>query len=146
MKAAVGVTSLHLAVNKGANIQQNFGFYNAKFNLCCLHLQLGYERVVQILVGNRADVNAQGKDKETPLHMAVGNGKNCLNFFRKGHKFSNYVLFSKGFEKIVKMLIENKADVNAKYKDGMTSLHLTAENGTNYKLLSESSSNSIEHN
>lgn len=34
----------------------------------------GHEKVVKILIENQADVNAMGKDRETPLHIAVGNG------------------------------------------------------------------------
>lgn len=57
----------------------------------------GYEKIVEFLISNGADVNYKGKDGKTPLMLAAGTS----------------------FE-TTKILIENGADVNAKAEDGMT--------------------------
>lgn len=61
--------------------------------------------MVELLIQNGADVNAQGADGETPLHVAIG-AEN---------------------EKIAEVLIKNGADLNAKDRSGRTPLHLATE-------------------
>jgi ankyrin repeat protein len=56
--------------------------------------------IVRVLIANEADVNAQNKDKETPLILASS--------------YSDVLL--------VKLLLEHGADVNAKSKYGITPL------------------------
>lgn len=48
--------------------------------ICSLFLSLGYENVVEILIQNGADINAEEIDKWTPLHLAVqiGNSYNMI--------------------------------------------------------------------
>ena len=63
----------------------------------------GHEDVAQLLLTNKAEVNASTHDGETTLHWAV---------------------MSLNAKHLVKLLIAAGADVNAKNKDGMTPLHL----------------------
>lgn len=37
--------------------------------------RLGYTHIVDLLLKNGADVNAENKDKGTPLHWAASNGE-----------------------------------------------------------------------
>lgn len=50
----------------------------------------GQERIVQILLENGADANAPGKDGETPLHIAIGNGSSNIHYLG----FENFNLLS----------------------------------------------------
>jgi ankyrin repeat protein len=62
---------------------------------------------VELLLANRADVNARDTDGDTPLHLAVNlNDKD-----------------------LVKLLLANKADVNARGNIGWTPLHRAAYDG-----------------
>jgi ankyrin repeat protein len=61
----------------------------------------GRRDVVQLLLANKADVNARDKDGYTPLHWAAD----------RGHK------------DLVKLLLVNRADINARLMDGETPLH-----------------------
>lgn len=100
----------------------------------------GHEKVVKILIENQAEVNAMGKDRETPLHIAVGNGNSSNSQIYRSKPWNSvvrflglknrWISFFLGFEGIVKMLIENGANVDMKFREGLSSLHLTAENGT----------------
>lgn len=49
------------------------------FPVCCS----GHENVVKILVENGANANAVGKDGESPLHVAVTNGKYFYIFIKQ---------------------------------------------------------------
>ena len=75
-------------------------------NLTPLHEAaiFGQENVAEVLLANRADVNAKDIGGDTPLHMAA--------------------LY--GFEKVAEVLLANKADVNAKDVNGNTPLHMAA--------------------
>jgi ankyrin repeat protein len=74
-----------------------------------LHLaaQEGHKDMAELLLANKADVNAKAADGWTPLHLATQNG----------HK------------DVAELLLANKADVNAKATDGSTPLHLAAAAG-----------------
>lgn len=88
---------------------------------------------MKLLVENKADVNANGKDGETALHVAVGNGIfhfKILHIIFVRYKLSVICfIVHKGFEQIVQLLIRNEANTNLKCKGGLSPLHLTAENG-----------------
>ena len=64
----------------------------------------GHEDVVELLLANKADVNAKNNDGQTSLELAA----------------------SLGYADIVKTLLANNADVNTKDNDGQTPLHLAA--------------------
>ena len=69
--------------------------------------QAGHKEVAELLLANRADVNAKDNRGMTPLHWAA----------QAGHK------------EVAELLLANKADVNAKTKVGWTPLHWAAERG-----------------
>ena len=67
----------------------------------------GHEAVVQVLVDNGADVEAEGLEGETALHQAAYYGP----------------------EAMVRLLVENGADVTATSDGGETALHQAAMDG-----------------
>ncbi len=75
--------------------------------------QYGHKDVAELLLANKADVNAKDNYGQTPLHYAA----------QYGHK------------DVAELLLANKADVNAKAKKGVTPLHLAAQQG--YRELAE---------
>ena len=65
--------------------------------------------VVELLLANKAEVNATGNDGDAPLHYAAGKGHND----------------------VVELLLANKAEVNAQDKLGFTPLHYAVLRGHN---------------
>ena len=114
----------------------------------------GYRDVVELLLANKADVNAKDKVGATPLHEAVGANLYPLALERRknvtelvvanknvaelllGNKAKvnardndgltplHYAVVFPGHKDMVELLLANKADVNAKAKNGWTPLHL----------------------
>ncbi len=71
-------------------------------------IQAGNYSLVQDLLNNSADVNAQDRDNFTPLHLAALNG----------------------YTAIAQLLIDKRADIKAQtIREKATPLHCTAENG-----------------
>lgn len=62
---------------------------------------LGHKDVAELLLANKAEVNAKDKHGATPLHWAA----------------------SEGHKEVVEMLLAHDAEVNAKTNDGWTALH-----------------------
>ena len=113
-----------------------------------LHLasSLGHMKVIRMLVEHGADVTAQTKNGDTPLHLAMtsprqleeGNVEVARMLIERGagvaaqnkngetpiHLASQY-----GQVQAVRILIERGADVAAQNKDGLTPLHLASRNG-----------------
>jgi ankyrin repeat protein len=67
----------------------------------------GHKDVVQLLLANKADVDAKANNSRTPLHMAAANG----------HK------------DVVELLLANFADVSAKDSEGMSPVDLATKGG-----------------
>jgi hypothetical protein len=67
-----------------------------------LHLaaEYGHKDVAELLLANKADVNARNRDGDTPLHIAVG----C------------------GYKDTVRLLLTDGADIDAKDNNGRTAL------------------------
>ena len=75
--------------------------------LCTVAASKGHKDVAELLLANKAEVNAKDNDGATPLHWAAHNG----------HK------------DVAELLLANKAEVNAKDNDGETPLHWAAAKG-----------------
>src|SRR5260370_10422126 len=69
--------------------------------------QKGHKDVAELLLANKADVNAKSIGGETPLHVAALNGQ----------------------KELAELLLANKADVNSRTIDEQTPLHFAAFNG-----------------
>ncbi|XP_062512477.1 serine/threonine-protein phosphatase 6 regulatory ankyrin repeat subunit B-like [Corticium candelabrum] len=113
-----------LITNESVNVEDRHG--NRALHIAVKNVNI---RTVQLLVDCGADVNAWGKDEQTPLHTAADGEEDCpelcsillehdakINTRNKHGNLPLHLLLSKG------------ADVNAWDKDGQTPLH-TAANG-----------------
>ena len=108
---------IHEAVRRGdvgrvkALIKDNPGVVFSKDDTgwTALHLaaQKGFNDIAELLVANKAEVDARSKRGDTPLHWAAGNG----------HK------------EVVELLLASNADVNAQDNGGWTALHMAARPG-----------------
>jgi len=81
-------------------------FSKATFGMTALHMAalFGCKGAAELLIANRAEVNANDENGDTPLHLAA----------REGHK------------DLAELLLAGKATINAKNKDGETPLHEAA--------------------
>jgi ankyrin repeat protein len=75
-----------------------------------LHLatNYGHKAVVELLLANKADINAKTNEGLMPLERACQEGS---------------------YKDVVELLLANKPEVNAKRNDGMTSLYIATMNG-----------------
>jgi ankyrin repeat protein len=96
----------------------------------------GYKDLAASLLANKAEVNAKDNRGETPLHWAAGAG------FYPSDSGGNKMEYEIGLQAnyadvldIVKMMLANKAEVNARDDQGKTPLHWAA--GHNYKEMVE---------
>jgi ankyrin repeat protein len=94
----------------------------------------GHKDVVELLVANKADVNARTKYDTTPLILAAGRGdkdvvelllanKADVNAKDSAGWTSLFLASMNGRANVLDLLLANKADVNAKANDGVTPLH-----------------------
>ena len=67
----------------------------------------GRKDVVELLLANKAELDARDKNGKTPLHFAA----------------------SYDHRDVLELLLANKAEVNAKTNNGQTPLHMAAVNG-----------------
>jgi cytohesin len=104
-----GDTPLHWAVSKGHKevaelLLANKADVNAKNNVGETPLfSAASKEMAKLLLGNKADVNARDNGDETPLHEAN--------------------------KEVTEVLLANGADVNARTNNGTTPLHLAAFDG-----------------
>jgi ankyrin repeat protein len=84
-------------------------FSKNDFDMTPLHWAVlkGNKEVVELLLVNKADVNAKDNGGDTPLYYAAKYGR----------------------KEIMELLLANGSDVNAANKDGWTPLHIAASNG-----------------
>ncbi len=105
--------------------------------------QNGHKDIVNLLLKEKADVNAKNKKGATPLHLAAQNGhKDIVNLLLKEKADVNaknkkgatplHFAAENDHTYIVDLLLKEKADVNAKNKKGATPLHFAAKNGHTY--------------
>jgi cytohesin len=96
-----------------------------------LHLAAGsgQKEVAELLLAKKADVNARDNGDQTPLHFAVAPDPSQF--------FSDPTLGTAGGAvdissrlEVVKLLLDNKADVNARDGGGKTPLHIAVASGS----------------
>lgn len=105
------------------------------------------EKVVEVLIVSRADINLTDNSGRSPLHTASQSGKirlkhtNDMFEWLKNHsKFMCIILNLKidfkflGFEKIVEILLKNGIEVDAKDQNGWTPLFYAAASGKMFHL------------
>lgn len=95
---------------------------------------LGHQGIVELLIKNGADVNNKNNYDYTPLISAAKNG----NFQIRDNKITKEIQIVKtniclGHQEIVKLLVENGADVNAKRKNNDASL-IWAASKSNFQI------------
>jgi len=93
--------------------------------------QIGDIAVTRLLLQYGADVKARSNGGQTPLHAAaVGVNKLTAAILKTEHSVTNKVMHSLDHERVVRLLIESGADVNARNtSDGETPLLLAAQKG-----------------
>jgi len=96
------IVTFLLENNADPNIASTNSFHVAPIHSACA---ISNFEIVEILIKNGADINAQQMSGVTPLHSAAHNGQT----------------------KIVKLLIENGARINTKTTDGKTPLAMAEE-------------------
>jgi ankyrin repeat protein len=98
------------------------------------------KELVELLLTNKADVNAKDNDGETPLHFAAQEydkdvaelllaHKAKINAKNKDGETPLLLAASDGHKDVAELLLANKADVNAKDKNGSTPLRVAARQG-----------------
>ena len=99
----------------------------------------GHKDVAELLLANKANVDARVIDGETPLHFAaelghkdvvellLAHGANINATNRDGFTPLHAAALA-GHKDVVELLVAKKADVNARNTDGFTPLHLAAFN------------------
>lgn len=152
-----GEGSLHEAAFNGklekarALIQENPELVNSQSSYASqtpLHLavEYGHKDVAELLLANKADVEAKAYGGWTPLLDAVFGGHKDLVELLLAHKADVnvkdtagrtplHVAAENGYTEIAALLLAHKADVNAKNRDGLTPLHIAVALG--YKDLVE---------
>ena len=123
----------HLAAGWDVDAEDNYKSTPLQFAA-----QGGHKKIVELLIAEGADVNAN-EDGSSPLHIAanreiaellIANGAEVNA--KKGFGITplHSALFVKRKE-IAKLLIAKGADVNTKSEEGATPLHLAATSGHN---------------
>ncbi|MCG8340363.1 MAG: ankyrin repeat domain-containing protein [Cytophagales bacterium] len=97
------VENVRRAISKGVNVNETKDGYGKT----ALHwaAENGHRKVVELLLGNGAQVEVTDKASQTPLHLAV----------------------EKGHNEVVSLLLDRDAGMNAKNNHSQTSLHLVVE-------------------
>jgi len=113
-----------------------------KYGATPLHVaaEKGHKEVADLLLANKAEVNAKITTGATPLHMAAFSGRKELVELLLANKAEVdtkandgwtplHVAAEKGHKEVVELLLANKAEVNAQTNDGWTPLHVAAQKG-----------------
>jgi hypothetical protein len=146
-----GAGSLHEAALNGklekakALIKANPGLVNNQDSYASqspLHMaaEYGHRDVAELLLANKADVEAKAHGGWTPLLNAVfGGHKNVVelllahkadvNFQEEAGRSPLHVAAENGYTEIAALLLAHKANVNAKNREGMTPLHVAVALG-----------------
>ncbi len=106
-----------------------------------LAIKNGRSGIVDLLIKKKADVNAAGKDRTAPLHIASekGNlsyinklystGKLDLNIRNRDNATALQLASENQHIEVVKRLVELGAELNTKRNDGWSPLYTAAYNG-----------------
>jgi ankyrin repeat protein len=105
-----------------------------------LHLaaQEGHKDLVELLLANGADVNAESSFGLTSLHVAVEHkdvvelllaNKVEINAKASDGETPLHMVSKSDHKDVVELLLANRAEVNAKANDGRTPLHYAADTG-----------------
>ena len=113
-----------------------------------LHMAVenGHENVVQHLLTQGADADAQSGDSRTPLQIALESGNEFiaqLLILRGADVNANFasgetplsVVVGNHWASLVQLLLREKADPNGRLPDGRTSLHVAAEVGSDVGII-----------
>jgi ankyrin repeat protein len=113
-----------------------------------LHYAAAYSHtnIVELLLANKADVNAKDRYGETPLHLAASKGEKAIvklllatkaevNARSNSGETPLHLAVISGDKDAVKILLDSNADVRARDTDGITPLHDAASGG--YKDVAE---------
>ena len=87
--------------------------------------------IIQLLIDNKADINAINNMGDTPLNYAIDEMNNII-YLTTVNKDNNN--FEEMFINKIKLLLENKADINKHNNKKNTPLHISAS-GSNKNLI-----------
>lgn len=92
---------------------------------------IGYEKIVQMLIEKRVNINAVDDDNTSALMLAAVHG-NTQNIF-DCNKISLLIIINQfniaGHKRVVEVLIDNMADTNIVHKFNNTALVLALDKG-----------------
>ena len=135
--------SMHL-INRGADVGSISVFQRT--TLLSYASENGHLRVVELLLSEGAEIDAEDKNHHTPLMLAVKNGHNDVSMHlinhgvdvNKKYRFDQTALHyasENGHLKMVELLLSKGAEIDAEDKNHRTPLLLAVKNGHNDVLL-----------
>eukprot|EP00210_Caulerpa_lentillifera_P006950 g6645.t1 len=125
---------MKLLLDKGFNIEQKCAQGWTPLMTACIR---GFSDGVKLLTDRGANINAQNEDGETPIFLAMRHRWiECLKVLLEAGADPNVdgkCALHKAVRSenvaAVKLLVENKADVNIQNQNGETAIYLAAKNG-----------------
>lgn len=99
-----------------------------------------YVKIAQLLISEKANPNAENKNKRTPLHLACGDGQPVIarllldagakiNAKTRTGRTPLHLASAHGHIDLVELLLERGADINGKDELYVTPLHLACAHG-----------------
>ena len=133
------INSAKLLIKSGADVNlKNNGGMTALMNASAV----GSDELVELLINAGARVNEVDNDGRTAIFYACRGYDDC-SFYNNYNSFYGYSFSEEEieerllekFSKIVKLLIDNGADVNAKTENGNTALMYACENSNSVEVV-----------